>query len=67
MSVLRHICRIGVIVIIVACAFAPSQSRAQSPELTAAYKEALKLNKQGKYAEAIPFAARVVELPKRVA
>ena len=53
--------------VIAVYAFAPAQSRAQSPELEAAFKEYQKLNKQGKYAEAIPFAKKFVELAKSVA
>ena len=67
MSLHKYIWVTVIIALITACTFAPGQSRAQSPELTAAFKEYQKLNKQGKYAEAIPFAERVVELAKRVA
>ena len=41
--------------VIAVYAFAPAQSRAQSPELEAAFKEYQKLNKQGKYDEAVPY------------
>ena len=37
---------------------------AQSVELTAAFKQNLSLKQQGKYAQAIPFAKRFIELAK---
>ena len=64
MNVLRHIRTMCILAIIAGCAFAPSQSRAQSPELGTAFKEYQKLNKQGKYVEAMPFAKKSVELTK---
>ena len=65
MTLTRHIRAICILAVIAVCAFAPGQSLAQSPELGAAFKEYQKLNKQGKYAEAVPFAEKVVELAKR--
>ena len=67
MTFTRHIRAICILAAIAVCAFAPEESRAQSPELTTAFKEYQKLNKQGKYAEAVPFAEKFVELAKRVA
>ena len=57
MTLTRHIRTICILVVIAVCAFAPGQARAQamSPELTVAFEKFQKLNKQGKYAEAIPF------------
>ena len=64
MTLFRHLQAICILAIIAVCTFAPGQSRSQSPELGAAFKEYQKFNQKGKYAEAIPFAKEVVELTK---
>ena len=65
MTFTRHIRAICILAVIAVCAFAPEESRAQSPELTAVIEKFRKLEKLRKYAEAIPFAEKVVELAKR--
>ena len=48
--------------VMVACATQSLPAWAQSAELDAAFKQYQMLNKQGKYAEAIPYAQRVIAL-----
>jgi tetratricopeptide (TPR) repeat protein len=65
MSLHKYIWVTVIIALITACTFAPEESRAQSPELTAVIEKFRKLEKLRKYVEAIPFAEKVVELAKR--
>lgn len=59
---MRKLKRFVLIFLLSVLAFAPEVVHAQSAELMAAFKQCQKLEKAGKYAEALPFTKMVIEL-----